>query len=401
MPFYKYKGVDYDGKKIKGYELCDDEASLRVTLRNAGIYLESFKAVKEKRRSSFLSLSSKVSTAQFLSFCQQFSIMLKSGLTIKDCFENFRHQNFSTYFKNIISEVYEDVLKGVYLSEAFKKHKKVFPTYFCSMVYIGELTGNLADVLVKASAYYSNDVKVKRKIKSALIYPTFLFIVVVAIFFALMIVVVPSFKEMLESNGAELPGITKFVMGLSDFITGNLLIVFAVLIVLVVGGFFFFTSKPGKKFKSTMAMYLPMINTVKKNSMTSRFCAAFGILLQSGMQVLDCMKVMPSIIDDPYFNEHFKNVVSDLNHGRKLSRALEKVGIFPQMLIQMTAVGENSSALEEVYTTVGDYYNDVLNTSIARATGMLEPIVIVIMGGLVLFVLLAVMLPMFSLMQSF
>lgn len=401
MPYYKYKGVDYDGKKISGYEEASDENELRVTLRSSGIYLESFKAMKEKRRSSFLSVSSKVSTSQFLSFCQQFAIMLKAGISIKDCLESFRHQNYTTYFKNIISDVYEDVLKGTYLSDAFRKHKNVFPSYFCSMVYVGELSGNLPEVLVRASKYYADDAKTKRKTKSALIYPIFLLIVVVVIFFVLMIVVVPSFKEMLESNGAALPGITVFVVSISDFIVNNIPLVLGVLIALIGGGWLFFRSKTGKRVKASINMHLPIIKTVKRNTLTTRFCAAFAILLESGMQVLDCMMAMPQIMDDPYFTKHFSNVVSDLNHGRKLSKSLEKVGFFPQTLIQMTAIGEASSALQEVYETVGEYYSDELNASIARATGMLEPIVIVLMGGIVLVILLAVMLPMFTLMQSF
>lgn len=401
MAYFRYTGINQDGKKVKGYETSSDEKSLRIFLRNEGILLQNCKIQKEKRRSSFLSLSSKVSNSQFLSFCQQFSIMLKAGIQVKDCLETLRHQQTSNYFKNIISDVYEDVLKGVLLSDAFRKHKKVFPSYFCSMVYVGELSGNLADVLVSASTYYSNDTKVKRKIKSSMIYPIFLLIVVVAIFFLLMIMVVPSFKEMLEANNAELPLITVITMAISDFVTSNLPLIFVVLLVLVGGTILFFRTKIGKKVKATILFHLPVIKKVQKNSVTSRFCSSLSILLKSGMQVLNCMEVMPTIIDNPYFSDKFKNVVRDLNHGKKLSKALEGVGLFPSMLLQMTAVGENSSSLEEVYTTVGEFYADELNASIQRATGMLEPIVIVLLGIIVLFVLLAVMLPMFSLMNSF
>lgn len=401
MAYFKYTGINQDGKKVKGYETSSDEKSLRIYLRNEGILLKTCQIQKEKRRSSFLSLSSKVSNSQFLSFCQQFSIMLKAGIQIKDCLETLRHQQTSTYFKNIISDVYEDVLKGVLLSDAFRKHKKVFPSYFCSMVYVGELSGNLADVLVSASTYYSNDTKVKRKIKSSMIYPIFLLIVVVAIFFLLMIMVVPSFKEMLEANNAKLPLITVITMAISDFITSNLPLILVVLLVIIGGTILFFRTKPGKKVKATILFHLPVIKKVQKNSVTSRFCSSLAILLRSGMQVLNCMEVMPTIIDNPYFSDKFKNVVKDLNHGKKLSKALEGVGLFPSMLLQMTAVGENSSSLEEVYVTVGEFYADELNASIQRATGMLEPIVIVLLGVIVLFVLLAVMLPMFSLMNSF
>jgi len=401
MAFFKYTGVDQDGRKVSGTEETTDEQSLRITLRRNGIFLKSFKELKEKRRSSFFSVSSKVSNAQFLSFCKQFAIMLKAGIPIEECLDSFRHQKFSTVFKNVISDVHDDVVKGMYLSNALRKHKKIFPSYFCSMVYVGELSGNLANVLVQASDYYANDSKVKRKTKTAMIYPTFLLVVVIAIFFLLMIMVVPQFKTMLDANKAEIPLITKITLAISDFVTDNLPFVILGLAAIVGGTYGFFKTKTGQIFKVNLLMRLPVIKQVQINSITARFCSSFSILLSSGMQILDAMDVMPVIIDNYYFTKRFDNVVKDLNHGRKLSVSLEKVGLFPDMLVQMTAIGENSSSLYEVYQTVGDYYTDVLNASIQRATSMLEPIVIIIMGGLVLTVLLAVMLPMFALMDSF
>ena len=145
---------------------------------------------------------------------------------------------------------------------------------------------------------------------------------------------------------------------------------------------------------------MPIIGKVTKAQITSRFCTSFAILLASGMQVVDCMTSMPRIMDNAVFTAKFKQAITDVNEGEKLSVALEKTKLFPKILLQMTSVGEASSSLEEVYKTVGAYYEDELSTAISRATGLIEPITIVFLGVMVLIIILAIMLPMFSMMNA-
>lgn len=401
MPLYKYNGIDKNGNIVKDTYTAKDEVELQTKLASQGIKITKYKTISEKRTSSFFSVSSKVSNKEFVAFTQQLSIMIKAGVTIADSLNTLRNQSFSIYFKNIISDIYEDVLKGVYLSTAFSKHPKEFPSFFCSMVYVGELSGNLSEVLVKSATYYQNDQKVKRKIKSALIYPVFLLVVVVAIFFLLMILVVPEFTDMIGEFGGEVPALTKAVQALSNFVINNLLWIIIILAALIMGGYFFFSkTKKGKRVKDYLGIHLLIIGKVNKSSITSRFCTALQILLMSGLNVLDCLKAMPKIIDNTEFDKQFAGVIKDVNDGKKLSISLKQCKILPKMLIQMTAVGENTSSLTEVYKTVGDYYQDELEATIARATGMLEPIVIIILGVLVLVVILAVMMPLFSLINT-
>lgn len=400
MAIFKYKGVNANGKTVKDTIQADDAVSLKKLLRSQGIILSDYEQLKEKRRSNFFSVSSKAKKGEFVTFCRQFAIMLTAGVSIADCLDTLRKQKFTTVFKNDISAAYEEVLKGSLLSEALQKHPKNFPNYFISMVYVGELSGNLAHVLVRAADYYDNDLKIKAKTKSAMMYPMFLSIMVVAIFFLLMIMIVPNFAKTLEGYGQELPGLTKAVLSISDFVVANVVWLLLGIAVVVIGSILFFkkTAK-GKYLWSAFMMHVPVFKNIKINTITTRFGQTFAILLESGMQVFDCMKVMPRIINDKYFEKKFAYAIEEVNNGKRLSRSLENTQLFPPMLSQMVNVGENTGSLDEVLNIVGDYYQNVLAQSIQRATALLEPMSILLLGGVVLVIILAVMLPMFNMVN--
>ncbi len=396
MPIFNYIGYDENSTIIKDRMKASDESELKIRLKDAGITLIDFKKEKEKRRSNFLAVSSRVSRSEFITFCEEFAIMLNTGSELSECLDVLRKQEFSTVFKNVISEVYEDVLGGSLLTTALRKHKKIFPEYFCSMIYIGEISGNLAGVLRKASDYYDNDQKIKQKVKSSMAYPIFLFVVITAIFFLLMIYVVPMFADMILQYGQEVPLLTQIVLGFSNFFVDNIIIILIVIVALIIFLFIFFKTKLGKFIKEAFLIKFPLVRKVKINSITTRFASSFATLLGSGMTVISAMKEMPRIINNEYFTKKFNFAIEEVSNGKKLSRALENCGFFPALFIQMVKVGEDNSALTQSLEKIGGYYQGVFNASLTRAIGLLEPVVIVIMGALVGVILLAVMLPIFQ-----
>ena len=401
MPLYKYEGLTREGSTIKGDYFAPDLASLKNDLAKQKIKLVSYTVMKAKKKSSFFSTSSKVSTRDFVTFVTQLSIMIRAGISIPNAFDTLRKQKFNLYFRNILSEVYEDVLKGMYLSDSLDKFPTVFQSFFTSMVYVGELSGNLADVLDRSVQYYENDQKMKKKAKSAMMYPAFLLVLIIGVFVLMMVMVVPQFVEMIESVNGEIPLITKIIVDISDFVVQYVAVILITLVVVVVGSILFFgKTKLGKKAKDYIKYYFPIIGKITKAQITSRFCTSFAILLASGMQVVDCMTSMPRIMDNVVFTAKFKQAITDVNEGEKLSVALEKTKMFPKILLQMTSVGESSSSLQEVYQTVGTYYEEELSTSISRATGMIEPATIILLGAMVLVIILAIMMPMFSMMNA-
>ena len=401
MPLYKYEGLTRDGSTIKGDFFAPDLGSLKNDLAKQKIKLVSYSVLKAKKKSSFFSTSSKVSTREFVTFVTQLSIMIRAGISIPNAFDTLRKQKFNLYFRNILSEVYEDVLKGMYLSDSLDKFPTVFQSFFTSMVYVGELSGNLADVLDRSVQYYENDQKMKKKAKSAMMYPMFLLVLIIGVFVLMMVMVVPQFVEMIESVNGEVPLITKIIVDISDFVVQYVAVILITLFVVIVGSILFFgKTKLGKKAKDYIKYYFPIVGKITRAQITSRFCTSFAILLASGMQVVDCMTSMPRIMDNVVFTAKFKQAITDVNEGEKLSVALEKTKMFPKILLQMTSVGESSSSLQEVYQTVGTYYEEELSTAISRATGMIEPFTIIFLGAMVLVIILAIMMPMFSMMNA-
>ena len=401
MPLYKYEGLTRDGSTIKGDFFAPDLGSLKNDLAKQKIKLVSYSVLKAKKKSSFFSTSSKVSTRDFVTFVTQLSIMIRAGISIPNAFDTLRKQKFNLYFRNILSEVYEDVLKGMYLSDSLDKFPTVFQSFFTSMVYVGELSGNLADVLDRSVQYYENDQKMKKKAKSAMMYPAFLLVLIIGVFILMMVMVVPQFVEMIESVNGQVPLITQIIVDISDFVVQYVAVILITLVVVVVGSILFFgKTKLGKKAKDYIKYYFPIVRKITRAQITSRFCTSFAILLASGMQVVDCMTSMPRIMDNVVFTAKFKQAITDVNEGEKLSVALEKTKMFPKILLQMTSVGESSSSLQEVYQTVGTYYEEELSTAISRATGMIEPFTIIFLGAMVLVIILAIMMPMFSMMNA-
>ena len=401
MPLYKYEGLTRDGSTIKGDFFAPDLGSLKNDLAKQKIKLVSYSVLKAKKKSSFFSTSSKVSTREFVTFVTQLSIMIRAGISIPNAFDTLRKQKFNLYFRNILSEVYEDVLKGMYLSDSLDKFPTVFQSFFTSMVYVGELSGNLADVLDRSVQYYENDQKMKKKAKSAMMYPMFLLVLIIGVFVLMMVMVVPQFVEMIESVNGEVPLITRIIVDISDFVVQYVAVILITLFVVIVGSILFFgKTKLGKKAKDYIKYYFPIVGKITRAQITSRFCTSFAILLASGMQVVDCMTSMPRIMDNVVFTAKFKQAITDVNEGEKLSVALEKTKMFPKILLQMTSVGESSSSLQEVYQTVGTYYEEELSTAISRATGMIEPFTIIFLGAMVLVIILAIMMPMFSMMNA-
>ena len=400
MPLYKYEGLTRDGSTIKGDYFAQDVTTLKNELAKQKIRLVAYTALKAKKKSSFFSASSKVSIKDFITFVTQLSIMIKAGVSIPNAFDTLRKQKFNLYFRNILAEVYEDVLKGMYLSDSLDKFPTVFPSFFTSMVYVGELSGNLAHVLDTSVGYYENDQKMKKKAKSAMFYPTFLLVIVFGVFILLMVMVVPQFTDMIDSIGGEAPLLTQIIVAMSDFVVAHIAIILIVLVAVVGGSIIFFKTKTGKRAKDYLKYYMPVFGKITKAQITSRFCTAFAILLGSGMQVVDVLSAMPRIMDNVVFTNKFKQVITDVNEGEKLSISLEKTKMFPKVLIQMTTVGESTSSLQEVYETVGEYYDQELATTIQRATGLLEPVTMLVLGVVVLVIILAIMLPMFSIMDT-
>ena len=401
MPSYKCKVLDTVGDKKTILVDATNEVALKGAIKNQKYTLLKYSIVKEKKVNAFFAVSSKVKRNELTTFLRQFAVMIKASIPIATSLKSLKEQNYTKTFKKVLNDIYLDVQSGVLLSESFKKHPKVFPDFFCKMVAIDEVTGSLDKVLESMADYYENDRKIRSKVKSALTYPVILLILIFVVLIFITMVILPQFESMINELGGNIPTITKIVMGISSFIKDNYLFLFGGIAIFILICFLFFKkTKKGRYVWDFMKLHLPLIGTVTKNLVTSRFSKAFIILLGSGMNMSDCLDNLYKMLDNEVFIQKFKYSVEEVKRGRRIAQSIENIKMFPSMLIEMIDVGEKSGNIEEVLRSTSAYFYECVEQSIAKATAALEPLMIVFLGGIVAIVILSVLLPIIALMQS-
>lgn len=400
MPLFNYTALSKDSKKVKGRLLADTKIDLKTLLSKEDLTLIKCSVVKEKRQNTFFSVSSKVKKTEVTSFARQLSIMIQANLSIVDALTILKNQNFKPSFTNIITELREDVIKGIKLSESMAKFKKVFPLYFISMVSIGEDSSSLPKVLDNCATYFAKEEKNKNKTKNALMYPSILMVLVVVVIFFLMAFIIPQFEEMFKELGGELPLLTQVVLNISHFFTDYVFLIVpitSIFIVLLV--FFFKKTKVGRRIKDKLKLSFPIVKNVTRDSLTTRFASSFSILIGSGMTLIDVLIALKKIINNTIVEDKFDKVIDEVQQGKRIARSIERMDIFPKMLIEMINVGEQSGTLEETMKQAGDYYEDRLSASLSRATASIEPLIIIVMGLLIGIIILAILIPMISILD--
>ncbi|MBR2220660.1 MAG: type II secretion system F family protein [Clostridia bacterium] len=400
MKKYKYTAVNLERKKFSGVYFANNEDDLRAKLADQGLFLISYRAVADKSPNAFFSLTGKVKMKEITHFCRQLSIMINSSIELIGCLEILKEQSFSKFFKQVLEMVYEDVKSGKLLSQAMEKHKKIFPNFFRNMIYVGEMSSSLEKVLQNIADYYENESRTKSKVKSAMVYPIMLLVMTLGILVLMMLVVVPTFKTSLGEMEIEMPGITMAIFNLSDFIMQNWMMIFLVLAGVVLLFILLGKTNNGRFFFDMLGMKIGVIKRYKTAKVTAIFSRAFGMLLSSGMHIVDAMEVVQKILGNKYVEKKFAAATEEVRKGVSLTNALENMNIFPPMLIQMIAVGERTASLDETLLRTCGYFDDELQNSLNALTSMIQPILMLFMGVSIGIIFIAVYSPMLSIMQG-
>lgn len=268
------------------------------------------------------------------------------------------------------------------------------------MVEIGELSGTLETVFRSMADYYENDQKLKSKAKSSLAYPTVLLFMILAVMLFMIYFILPQFESMFGEFDGEIPTISRVVFSIGTFVRTNMMMILAVLAGIILITILFFQTKPGKKAKDWLKLHLPIIGKINNAVITARFARSFGILLQSGMNITDCMENLINILNNRIYTEKFKICIEDIKKGKTIAKSLENAKVFDPLLVQMVSVGEKSGNLEEVLTSTTVFFDDQVDTTINKAISLLEPITIILLGFIVATVLLSIYIPMIQLMDQ-
>lgn len=401
MQKYKYTAVNLQKHKIRGVFIAKDEEELALELAKQSLFLISAKPYSGGTPSAFFTTGTgKVSMPELTSFCRQFAIMLNTHIPILDSLDILKNQPFSSYFRNILSVVFEDVQSGILLSDALNKHAKVFPNFFRSMIKVGELSGKLDMVLTALADYYEKDSQLRGKIKGAMAYPTMLAGMTLAIVVLMLALVVPTFRETLDQLEVEVTGLTAAVYAVSDFLLAWWQLLLAIIVVIGLVIFAISRTEFGGYAVDVLKLKLPIIKTIQINMITARFARAFALLLSSGMDLNEAMYATEIVIGNKYMTQRFHQATEAVRGGMSLTNAFESYELFPPMMIQMITIGEKTNALDDVLTRSCNFFDNQVETSMNSLTNKIQPIMLLIMGAIIGTLFLAVYSPMISIMTG-
>lgn len=398
MPKFKFTAMDIYNKKIKGVFIAEDEEDLKDIINNQNYYLISYKKIPES--SQLFSFLEKIKLRDFTLFCRQFSIMLKAGLNIDKSVFILKKSCKNAKLRGILEVVYNDLMQGKMLSESFEKYPKTFPLFFRNMIQIGEKSGKLDIIFIRLAEYYEKESKTKTKVKQALAYPIFLLCLAVGVFAVIALFVMPNFASMFEQFGADLPPISIMVMDTSSFIQENILDIITTIIMIIIIFTLLGKHKKVRRLYDEIKLNMPFTKGLTIAKITSMFANGFAVLLNSGVSLLSSIDTISKLLGNKIVEEKLQIVKNEISAGKDVAKSLETINIFPNMLIEMVAVGEATGNLEEVLTKISDYFEEELDIEIKNMTAAIEPVMILFIGLIVVIVLLAIFLPMLELMSS-
>lgn len=394
MPIYEYKGKTLAGTTVSGELKAKDRNELEKLLRSNKILVSS---VIKKPSSIKLSFGMKrVKKVQISRFTRQFATMIGAGLPMVQCLEILAQQSESAELRKVIGQVKESVQAGTTLAEALSKHKKIFDDLYVNMVDAGEIGGALDTILIRLAAYREKADALVRKVKGALIYPSVIFIVAIGVTAAMLTFIVPVFAKLFSGLGAELPGPTKFVLGLSHFLRSNFITGLIFLVLLAIGFKFYSRTDQGRLLIDKILLKLPLIGELLRKSAVSRFTRTLGTLISSGVSILEALDITAKTAGNKVIQNAIKKSVISIAEGETITQPLKETGVFPPMVTQMISVGEKTGGLDDMLNKIADFYEEEVDAAVSAITSIIEPVVIIFMGVIVGGILISMYLPMFD-----
>ncbi len=417
MPMYAFKGIGPSGKATAGIRDADSPKTLRQLLRKDGIVVTSLevtkgsakgavggKPVKAKgglgREVDLGGLFGGVKKAEISGFTRQLATLLKSGIPLAEALGALVEQTENVRFKAPLAEIKAAVNEGSSLADALGKHKKLFDELYCSMVRAGEVSGNLDEVLGRLADFIESSLKLKSKVSGAMVYPIIMMVIGVVIMTVLMVAVVPELTKMFAQKGKVLPINTRMLITTSHIIGDYFLFIFAG-IGLAIWGMIYWTRTPsGKKTWHRFILKLPAIGPLARKVNITRFARTLSTMLHAGVPMLRALDTAKMIMANVIMREAIEDAKKAVTEGESLAVTLKRSGHFPPTTIHMIAVGERAGQLEQMLARVADTYDGEVDAALTRFTTLLEPLMLVAMGGTVAFVVFSILQPIMD-MGSF
>ena len=397
MPSYKYTAYTKEGKEKKGSTEADDKDAAVKLIKaegNTPIKIEEEGLMDKDLNFSF---GGKKATSRDLSiFCRQFVSISKAGVSIVDALEMLADQTENKELKKAIYDTMTSVQKGETLAVSMKKQGKIFPPLLINMVEAGEASGNLDVAFDRMATQFEKDTRLKSMVKKAMIYPAALSVVIVGVIIIMMAFVVPTFSDMYADMGQKLPMITLAVVGMSNFVVNKWYVLIAVAAVLIIGFKVFKSTEQGTYILADLAIKAPIFGKMTVKSAAATFARTLSTLTAAGISMIEALEITGKTMKNVRFRDELFNAKDKVAQGRPLSEPLKAGGLFPNMIVHMIGIGEETGNLEDMLLTAAGYYEEEVEVTTESISTVVEPMIICVMAGIVGVIIMAVLIPMFG-----
>ena len=396
MPVYLWEGVTRKDELKKGEIEAADELAVRTFLRRQG-----FKSLEIKKKPKDLAeylpfLAGKVKEKNVVVFCRVFSTMISAGLPLIQCLDLLAQQESNKAFAKIIREIKEDIEGGTSLTDALKKYPKVFDELFTNLIAAGEAGGVLDVVLERLSNYMEKAMKLKSRVKGAMVYPASILLISLGVVALLLIKVIPVFRGMFESMGGELPPLTAVMIAASDFAQSYWWIILSILVLIYVIYNRVYKIEKGRWAIDSLLLKMPLLGELLKKVAVAKFSRTLATMLSSGVSILEGLSIVSKTSGNVVVEDALLKTRQSISGGESIAGPLESSGLFPPMVVQMIAVGEATGALDSMLSKIADFYDDEVDAAVSAMMTLMEPLMIVFLGGIVGTMIVAMYLPIFK-----
>ena len=400
MPLFKYTAVSNKGELINSTYAGGDQSQVLQILREKQYQPVRIEELNDKRDVKELKiLIQKVTYKDLAVYCRQFYTMLNAGVTIIKALDILQQQTENKRLKEITRDIYKTVQKGRTLSEALKDYRDVFPELFIHMVEAGEVSGKLDSIMDRMASHFEKENKIRSKVKSAMIYPIVLAVISVVIVVFLLTFIMPMFFKMFEDSGVALPLPTRMLLGLSKAIRGYWYILLPGILAVVYVIRKYFKTDKGRFEWDRFKLRLPVIGKTVTKIITSRFTRTLSTLLSSGMPLLQAMEVVARVAGNRVAAKGIMEVREEMRRGMDLAGPIRRTGLFPPMVDSMIRIGEESGTMDELLEKTAAFYDDEVEAALQKMVSLMEPLMILIMGAVVGFIVISIALPLFSMVD--
>ena len=398
MVTYKYTAMSADGAKVNGVIDAVDEYTAVARIKAQYPIVVKIDPVVKNEKLAFLSqdINKKVDLKALSVMCSQFAIMLQSGMNIAVCIKMIANQTEDKKLKAMLDSSAQDVAQGASVAASFEKNCQGLPVTFIETVRAGELSGTLENSFHTLEVYYAKSYQLAQKVRSALTYPVFVLIIAIVVLLVIMIKVVPTLTGVFGELGGELPAITQFLINTSAFFGRWWWLIIGVLLFIVVGGVLYSRTEKGKVFFAKMMLKMPTLGKINTLNGAAQFANTMSALLEAGLPVGNALSVTSKVMDNYILSLELRKIVDQVEAGYRLGDCMRQSEFFPQILQEMTAIGEDTGELEKTLQVIGAYYTNESDYAVQSAIAKLEPTIMVFLALFAGFIVIAIYLPMFT-----